>query len=123
MPHVILECSPGIMARTHPEHLLNHVHSAMAALGVYNVPGLRVRLHTSPDWIVAEGGDGCAAMHLSVCAKSRPPEVTARVADTLQDSLEVYCREYLAGLPCLISVQVYDLSGEYRTSRTPEQGS
>ncbi len=116
MPHITIECSPGILDRVDSGTLVRHVHDSLEALQVYSVSGLRCRLYSGLCWCIGDMKDDRQAVHVTIRARKRPPEVRRQIMESLHAALKLFLMERLAGAPCLVSVDMLDLDDCYLTA-------
>lgn len=108
MPHLSIEYSAGLEARSDVPALARALHGAMLDAGIFPVAGIRVRLHRADHSIVADGlaDNDFLAMTLSVG--------TGRSTEDLQAAGNLIFAAAQAALSDLLATPNFALSLEIR---------
>jgi len=66
MPHFIVEYSANLETRIDLQSLADHVRDAAVATGVFPLGGIRVRMHPSTVYTIADGNRDAAFVHIQL---------------------------------------------------------
>jgi len=66
MPHIVIECSSNLRARTDLRALVDRVHAAALATGIFQLGGLRTRVAERDLYRVADGDPENAFVHVTM---------------------------------------------------------
>lgn len=102
MPHFVLEYSDNLEGEIDLDHILKELRDTAIETGVFPVGGTRLRAISFKDYVIADGEDDYAFVHLTcILGHGRTMEVkqeaTQKVFDKLTECLdEVYNSRLLA---------------------------
>ena len=124
MPHIIVEYSDNLEAQVPPRRLVNSLHQAALATGVFPLGGLRTRAERREIYAVADGDPENA--FVAVVARigaGRDAETCKRVAAALMAALETETAEAFRtrGLGLTVEVQEIDGSASLKTNNLHER--
>ena len=58
MPHFVIDCSPSVLTKRHPDEILKEVHRLADESGLFDVANIKVRIREYDHYLVAgERGD------------------------------------------------------------------
>ena len=53
MPHFVIDCSPGVLTRRHPDGILKEVHRIADESGLFDVANIKIRIREYEHYLVA----------------------------------------------------------------------
>ena len=53
MPHFVIDCSPSILTRRHPDEILKEVHRLADESGLFDIANIKVRIREYEHYLVA----------------------------------------------------------------------
>ena len=53
MPHFVIDCSPSVLTRRHPDEILKEVHRIADDCGLFDVANIKVRIREYEHYLVA----------------------------------------------------------------------
>jgi 5-carboxymethyl-2-hydroxymuconate isomerase len=118
MPHTIVEYSDNLVEDGDIPLLLEKIAAKLRdSGGVFPIGGIRVRAHRTSEYVIADGQDDCAFLHIVVkLGTGRPEEFKKRFFGELFDIVKAHFaelaeRRYLA---LSMYVEEVDESGAFR---------
>ena len=110
MPHVILECSANLRERTDLAALVERVHAAALATGVFPLGGLRTRVAERGDYRIADGDPDNAFVHVTVrIGHGRDDATKRRAASAIFDAVRDALEPAFATSPLAISLELHEI--------------
>ena len=112
MPHVIVEYSANLEAHVSVRRLVDELHRAALATGVFPIGGLRTRAERRDIYAIADGDpDHVFVAVLARIGQGRDAETRRRVAEDLLRVLERETAELFAQRGVALSVDIQELDG------------
>jgi 5-carboxymethyl-2-hydroxymuconate isomerase len=112
MPHIIIEYSANLEAQVSPQRLVNALHAAALATGVFSIGGLRTRAARRDVFAVADGDpDNAFVAVIARIGEGRDPATRKRVAQSLMTALEAETAEAFASRGLGLTVEVAEIDG------------
>ena len=124
MPHVIVEYSVNLEAQVSPRRLVDGLHAAALATGVFPMGGLRTRAERRDVFAVADGDpDNAFVAVVARIGEGRDAETRKRVAAALMAVLERETAEAFRtrGLGLTVEVQEIDGTASLKTNNLHER--
>lgn len=124
MPHVIVEYSTNLEADVSPRKLIERVHAAVVATGVYPLGGVRVRAAPRDIYAVADcDPDNAFVAILIRMGRGRDEETRARVSKQVMAALadETSASFAKRGLSLSVEIQEIDEAGASRKNNLHER--
>ena len=112
MPHIIVEYSANLEDLVSPRHLVDAIHEAALATGVFPIGGLRTRAERRDVYAVADGDpeNGFVAI-IARSGEGRDTETRKRVAAELMRVLERETAEAFRARGLGLTVEVAEIDG------------
>ena len=103
MPHFVIDCSPSVLTKRHPDEILKEVHRLAHESGVFDVANIKVRIREYDHYLVA--GERSDFVHVFAnILEGRTTEqkaalsraIVARLAEMLPDvhAISINIREF-----------------------------
>ncbi len=110
MPHLRLECAPGLEGRVDLSELCARLHGAMVQSGIFPLGGIRVRAHVCDAAAVGdlETANGFVAMELSVGA-GRETVALQAAGQLIFDAAKAGLAEELAAPHFMLSLEIREI--------------
>ena len=124
MPHIIVEYSANLEAQVSPRRLVDALHEAALATGVFPIGGLRTRAERREIYAVADGDpDNAFVAVIARIGEGRDAPTRKRVADNLMRVLERETSEAFRtrGLGLTVEVQEIDGVASLKTNNLHER--
>jgi len=113
MPQLVLEYSSNITQKIEPRVVLNGIVSVISAAGDIPVENFKSRLVRREEFLVGEGGERDAFVHLEIGLFSgKPREVKRRVGKDSLKCLEEYFSPSSDELSLQITVEIREIEKE-----------
>ena len=110
MPHIVVEYSANIHDRMQLPALLEKLHAAALATGVFPVGGTRTRAAGRSDYRIADGHPDNAFVHLSLMVgHGRDEETLRRASGAIFDALVAHLAPLFAQIPLGLTLEVREL--------------
>jgi 5-carboxymethyl-2-hydroxymuconate isomerase len=119
MPHIIVEYSSNLEANVSPRRLVDTLHQAALATGVFPLGGLRTRAERREIYAVADGDpDNAFVAVVARIGAGRDAETRKRVAAALMAALEAETAQAFRarGLGLTVEVQEIDDTASLKTN-------
>ncbi len=123
MPHITVEYSANLEAQVSPRRLVDAIHRAALATGVFPIGGLRTRAERRDVYAVADGDpDNAFVAVVARVGEGRDPATRKRVAAALMAVLEAETAEAFrsCGLGLTVEVQEIDGTASLKTNNLHE---
>ncbi len=118
MPHITVEISSGAETIVDVARLVDAVHQAALATGVFPVAGVRTFARLSPYSRVFDGAADNAFIQISArIAPGRPKEVRQRVARDLLQAAETETAALFERGPAAVQVEITELDPDMTVRR------
>ena len=112
MPHVIVEYSANLEAHVSVRRLVDELHRAALATGVFPIGGLRTRAERRDIYAIADGDpEHVFVAVLARIGQGRDAETRRRVAEELLQVLERETAELFSRSGVALSVDIQELDG------------
>lgn len=113
MPHITIEYSSNVEARTDVQQLVQRIHQAVLSTGVASLAGLRTRAFSTSQFVVADGhpDNGYIAVFARLAA-GRTADERARVLTAIVAAIDAQLGEAAEGLA--ISVEYIEIQPDFR---------
>ncbi len=124
MPHITVEYSANLEAQVSPRRLVDAVHHAALATGVFPVGGLRTRAERREVYAVADGDpDNAFVAIVARIGEGRDAATRKRVAAALMAVLEAETAKAFRsrGLGLTVEVQEIDSTASLKTNNLHER--
>ena len=124
MPHIIVEYSANLEEQVSPQRLVNALHQAALATGVFPIGGLRTRAERRDVYSVADGDPRNAFVAVVArIGEGRDAATRKRVAAALMATLEAETAEAFRtrGLGLTVEVQEIDGTASLKTNNLHER--
>ncbi len=124
MPHIVVEYSSNLEAQVSPRRLVDSLHHAALATGVFPLGGLRTRAERREIYAVADGDpDNAFVAVVARIGEGRDAETRKRVAAALMAALEAETAEAIRtrGLGLTVEVQEIDGTASLKTNNLHER--
>lgn len=124
MPHVTVEYSANLEEQVSPRRLVDAIHRAALATGVFPIGGLRTRAERRDVYAVADGNpDNAFVAVIARVGEGRDAATRKRVAATLMAVLEAETAEVFKsrGLGLTVEVQEIDGAASLKTNNLHER--
>ena len=110
MPHLIVEYSSNLDGRVDIDHLIESLHVAAAATGVFPLGGIRTRASRREHYRIADGDRENSFVHVTARIRhGRPLDVRKRAGQTLFDALCQALAPVYDTQPLAISLEVQEI--------------
>lgn len=124
MPHIVVEYSANLEPQVSPRRLVDALHEAALATGVFPIGGLRTRAERREVYAVADGDpDNAFVAVLARIGEGRDAQTRKRVAEELMLALERETAEAFRtrGLGLTVEVQEIDGTASLKTNNLHER--
>ena len=124
MPHITVEYSANLEAQISPRRLVDALHRAALATGVFPLGGLRTRAERRDIYAVADGDpDNAFVAVVARIGEGRDAAIRKRVASALMAALEAETAEAFRsrGLGLTVEVQEIDGAASLKTNNLHER--
>jgi 5-carboxymethyl-2-hydroxymuconate isomerase len=112
MPHVVVEYSANLEPDLSPRRLVDAIHAAALATGVFPIGGLRTRAARRDVFAVADGDpDNAFVAVVARIGAGRDAETRRRVAAALMAALEAETATAFASRGLGLTVEVQEIDG------------
>jgi 5-carboxymethyl-2-hydroxymuconate isomerase len=109
LPHLIVEYSANIEDQIALEALLDKLHTAALATGVFPIGGLRVRAHRTDAYRIADLSPDNGFVHVTaMIGQGRPLDVQQRAAEELFAAVTAHLEPLFAKSPLAISLNLQE---------------
>jgi 5-carboxymethyl-2-hydroxymuconate isomerase len=109
LPHLIVEYSANIEDQIALEALLDKLHAAALATGVFPIGGLRVRAHRTDAYRIADLSPDNGFVHVTaMIGQGRPLDVQQRAAEELFAAVTAHLEPLFAKSPLAISLNLQE---------------
>ena len=113
MPHIVIECSGNLRARTDLPALVDAIHRAALATGVFPEGGIRTRVAERTDYKIADGDPFNAFVHVVMrIAHGRDAATRRRAADAVFAALCDRLEPVYAASPLALSLELEEIDPE-----------
>lgn len=110
MPHIIIEYSANLECRVDIASLLDQVHEAALATGVFPIGGLRTRAERRDDYRVADRHADNAFIHVQArIGSGRSPDVRQAAAEQIFAAVKRVTAEAFATSPLGLTLEVVEI--------------
>jgi len=114
MPHIVIECSSNLRARADLPGLVERVHAAALATGVFPLGGLRTRVAERDLFAIADGDPENAFVHVVVRIGAGRDTATKReAADAIFDAVCDALASAFATTPLGISLELVEIDPDF----------
>jgi 5-carboxymethyl-2-hydroxymuconate isomerase len=124
MPHVVVEYSANLEAELDIRALLQKIHAAVLASGVFKVGAVRTRAERREVYVIADGDPDNAFIHIEIrMAPGRDAAARKGVAQGVLDTIAAETRDVFAraGLGLSVEVREIDNSASVRLNNLHER--
>ena len=124
MPHVVVEYSANLEADVAPRRLIERIHAAVVATGVFPLGGVRTRAERRDVYCVADGDPDNAFVAILIrIGRGRDEETRRRVSQAVLAALAEETRAVFArrGLSLSVEIQEIDEAGASRKNNLHER--
>ena len=124
MPHVIVEYSANLEADISPRELIDRIHAAVVATGVYPLGGVRVRAARRDVYAIADRDPDNAFVAILIrMGRGRDEETRTRVSKDVMAALadETSASFAKRGLSLSVEIQEIDEAGASRKNNLHER--
>jgi 5-carboxymethyl-2-hydroxymuconate isomerase len=124
MPHVVVEYSANLEEKLDIRALLQKIHAAVLASGVFKVGAVRTRAERREVYVIADGDPDNAFFHTEIrMAPGRDPRERKSVAQGVLDTIAAETRDVFAraGLGLSVEVREIDNSASVRLNNLHER--
>jgi len=112
MPHIVVEYSANLESDVAPQRLVDALHAAALATGVFPLGGLRTRAARRDVYRIADGDPGHAFVAVVArIGKGRPLAAREAVAEALMQALEAETARAFASRGLGLTVEVQEIEG------------
>lgn len=112
MPHITVEYSANLEAQVSPRRLVDALHKAALATGVFPLGGLRTRAERRDIYAVADGDpDNAFVAVVARIGEGRDAATRKRVASALMAALEAETAEAFGSRGLGLTVEVQEIDG------------
>lgn len=112
MPHIVVEYSANLESDVTPQRLVDALHAAALATGVFPLGGLRTRAARRDVYRIADGDpDHAFVAVVARIGKGRPLATREAVAQALMRALEVETAHAFARRGLGLTVEVQEIEG------------
>lgn len=113
MPHITLDYSPNMAARTDIAALCNHLRLAAAETGVFPLAGIRVRAFAASHASIADGNPRHGYLDISIRLRAgRPPEARKHAAQAVFEAAKAFLEPAMRQHPIALSLELRDIDPE-----------
>ena len=110
MPHIIVEYSANLEEKLDVRALLDKVHAAVLASGVFRIGAVRTRAERRDIYRIADGDPDHGFVHVDLrIGPGRDAATRKRVADAVLDTLAAATRDVFARCGLALSVEVQEI--------------
>ncbi|MDQ2858968.1 MAG: 5-carboxymethyl-2-hydroxymuconate Delta-isomerase [Candidatus Eremiobacteraeota bacterium] len=110
MPHIVIECSENMRARTDLPGLVGCVHAAALSTGVFPEGGLRTRLAERRLYRIADGDPANGFVHVVVrIGAGRDAATKRRAGEEIFGALCAYLGPAIETTPLGVSLEVQEI--------------
>ena len=110
MPHVVVEYSANLEEELDIRALLQKIHAAVLASGVFKVSAIRTRAERREVYVIADGDPDNAFMHIDVrMGAGRDATTRMSVAQGVLDTIAAETREVFKRTGLGLSVEVREI--------------
>jgi len=110
MPHVMVDYSPNLEARLDIAGLCRCLRDAVAATGLVELAGIRVRAMACTHVVIADGDPQHAFLDISLRLRGgRSPADKERATAQIFAAAESFCADVLAGSSFMLSLEMRDI--------------
>lgn len=124
MPHIIVEYSANLEAHVSPQQLVNKLHAAALATGVFPIGGLRTRAERRDVYAIADGNpENLFVAVIARLGEGRDPETRKRVAAELMRVVESETAAIFQhrGIGLTVEVQEIDSTASLKVNNLHER--
>lgn len=115
MPHLLIEYSQNLAARTDLEQLLHALHNCAIGTGVLPKGGLRTRLLPREQYLIADSHEDNGFVHLLLrLAAGRSIEQKRQVGDALFDCATQKLAPVFQRWPIALSLEIQEIDPDWR---------
>ena len=112
MPHLIVEYSRNLENLVDKDELVQQVHRAGLATGVFPIGGIRVRLHEIAHYAIADRHPDNAFIHVQMrIGEGRDAATRRSCAQAVFDDLAAWLAPVFASSPFGLSVELCEIDG------------
>jgi 5-carboxymethyl-2-hydroxymuconate isomerase len=112
VPHIVIECSDNIRARTDLAALVERVHVAALSTGVFPEGGLRTRVAERHDYRIADSHPDNGFVHVAMrIGQGRDAETKHRAAETVFKAVCDELAPAFEATPLAISLELEEIDG------------
>lgn len=113
MPHVVVEYSANLEEELDIRALLQKIHAAVLASGVFTVGAVRTRAERREVYVIADGDPDNAFMHIDIrMAPGRDAPTRKIVAQGVLDTIAAETRDVFARTGLGLSVEVREIDNK-----------
>ncbi len=122
MPHISMEYSTNMEARTDMAAFCNHIRQVAIGTGTFPMPGIRVRTFRAAHVYIADGSDKHGFIDISIRLRAgRPDDVKKATTEAIFEAAKAFLEPAMATHSIALSVEMRDinpdLSPKYGTIR------
>jgi len=124
VPHIIVEYSANLEAHVSPQQLVNKLHAAALATGVFPIGGLRTRAERRDVYAIADGNpENLFVAVIARLGEGRDPETRKRVAAELMRVVESETAAIFQhrGIGLTVEVQEIDSTASLKVNNLHER--
>jgi len=113
VPHIVIECSDNMRARSDLPGLVDCVHAAALSTGVFPEGGLRTRLAERRHYRIADGDPANGFVHVVVrMGAGRDAATKRRAGEEIFGALCAYLEPVIQTSPLGVSLEVQEIDPE-----------
>lgn len=113
MPHLMIDYSPNMEARTDIQGLCDTVRDAAIRTGIFPLPGVRVRAMRADFVAIADGSPHHGYVDISVRLRGgRAPEAKKAATQAIFDAAQAYLQPAMDQFPVALSLEMRDIDPE-----------
>ncbi|MGD9942583.1 MAG: 5-carboxymethyl-2-hydroxymuconate Delta-isomerase [Burkholderiaceae bacterium] len=113
MPHIVIEYSANLRERIALPALIDRLHGAALATGLFPIGGTRTRAVERSHYRIADGHPDNGFVHVEIRVGSgRDAEARRRAAQAVFDALDAHLAPLFAQAPLGISLEMRELDPE-----------
>ncbi|HEU0223181.1 MAG TPA: 5-carboxymethyl-2-hydroxymuconate isomerase [Paracoccaceae bacterium] len=118
MPHLSLDYGREVEEHVDIPALCRTLRDALAATGIFELGGIRVRAHRADAVAIADDAEryGFIDMELRI-GEGRSEEVRRRVAEAVYDAAEAALRPQIRDLPFMLSLELREIATAFSIKR------
>lgn len=118
MPHAIIEYSANLENKLDLDGLIDQIHQACIATGVFPLTGMRTRGARRDNYKIADGNQDACFIHLQLkIGPGRPEDTKKKAMEDIFTALTDYVKPVFDISPVALSIEVFELPPVLRINK------